>query len=184
MTSSGRASPGREIPELVVQRTVQAQIGSSAADGEGLVVEADFDTPSGSGTSSSSPVLNMRGAVTSSTAQPTSITGTATGAKENIPTATPAEVAIPAISRLELVPMRVVDPAKVVAWAMGRSTRRAGIWRVCCSSRAAGMSMATIGVVLIIAENRPMGAMSRSNTCVAEVTVLRSRQVTRETAGG
>ena len=39
----------------------------------------------------------------------------ATGTKENIVRCTPAGSASPAMSRLELVPIRVAEPVKVVA---------------------------------------------------------------------
>jgi hypothetical protein len=48
------------------------------------------------------------------TTAPTSATGSATAAKENIPMPTPLSPAIPAITRFELVPISVTEPAKVV----------------------------------------------------------------------
>ena len=85
-------------------------------------------------------------------------------------TLTPKGSARPAMSRLELVPMRVADPARVVAWAMGSSTPRAGTPDCCSSSLAAGMSIATIGVVLISAETNPTGGMRRRSAWPAVVT--------------
>jgi len=69
---------------------------------------------------------------------------------------------MPAMSRLELVPISVAEPASVVACATGSSTPRAGTpdWR--SSSLAAGMSIATIGVVLISAEATPTGGTRRA----------------------
>ena len=53
---------------------------------------------------------------------PTSATGTATGANESMSMSTPAPLAMPAMSRFELVPIIVVVPARVVACAAGSST--------------------------------------------------------------
>lgn len=77
--------------------------------------------------------------------------------------------------RLELVPIRVAEPASVVAWAIGRRTPRAGTPDCCCSSFAAGMSIATIGVVLMRAETKPTGGMRRSNAWLEVCTPDRSR---------
>lgn len=103
---------------------------------------------------------SITGAVMSSTSQPTIATGTATGTKENIDNATPDGAASAAINRLELVPIRVAEPASVVTCAIGSRTPRAGTPDCCSSSFAAGMSIATIGVVLIRAETNPTGGIS------------------------
>ena len=66
--------------------------------------------------------------------------------------------------------MSVADPASVVAWAMGSSTPRAGTPECCSSSWVAGMSIATMGVVLINAETNPTGGMSRRNAWPEVVT--------------
>jgi hypothetical protein len=79
------------------------------------------------------------------------------------------------MSRLELVPIRVADPASVVACATGSSTPRAGTPDCCSSSLAAGISMATIGVVLMSADRIPTGGMSRRNVCLVLVTPASSR---------
>ena len=65
------------------------------------------------------------------------------------------------MSRFELVPMRVTDPASVVTCAIGSSTSRAGTFRVCSSSLDAGISMATSGVLFIRAEAMPTGTSRR-----------------------
>ena len=93
----------------------------------------------------------------------------------NIVSSTPAGSAMPAMSRLELVPIRVAEPASVVACATGSSTPRAGTpdWR--SSSLAAGKSIATIGVVLISADAMPTGGTSRARVWVAVVTPLSKR---------
>ena len=112
---------------------------------------------------------------------PTRATGSATTANDSIDTWTPAVPAMPAMSRFELVPMRVIEPASVVTWATGSSTSRAGTSRVCSSSFDAGISMATIGVVFIRPEATPTGTMSRRSDWRAVVTVDSSRHVTRVT---
>ena len=56
------------------------------------------------------------------------------------------------------MPISVTDPASVVTCAIGSSTSRAGIRRVCSSCRLAGISIATSGVVLISADATPIGA--------------------------
>ena len=66
-------------------------------------------------------------------------TGTAIGTNENIVSSTPSGAARPAMSRLELVPISVADPASVVAWAMGGGTATRGTPECCSSSWAAGM---------------------------------------------
>lgn len=104
------------------------------------------------------------------------------GAKDNIRTSTPLAPAIPAISRLELVPMRVIEPARVVTCAIGSSTSRAGIPRLCSNCFDAGISIATMGVVFISAEPIPTGNISRASACWAVSTVARSLHVTRVTA--
>jgi hypothetical protein len=109
-------------------------------------------------------------------------TGSATGANDSIAMSMPAGAAMPAMSRFELVPIRVTDPARVVMWAMGSSSSRALMPRFCSSSLAAGTSMATIGVVFIRPEPVPMGSASRRRACWALVTVDSSAQVTRDTA--
>ncbi len=86
---------------------------------------------------------------------------------------------MPAISRFELVPMSVTEPASVVMWAIGSRSSRAGIRRVCSSSLAAGMSIATIGVVFMRADPTPIGSVRRRSACRAVLTVESSRQVTR-----
>ena len=58
---------------------------------------------------------SISGAVIISTTQPTSATGTAIGTNENMVNSTPSGSAKPAMSRLELVPMSVAEPARVVA---------------------------------------------------------------------
>lgn len=118
---------------------------------------------------------NCRGAVMSSTSQPTRATGTAMGTNENIVTCTPLGAAREAMIRLELVPMSVADPASVVAWAIGYSTLRAGTPDWCSSSCEVGMSMATIGVVLMSDETNPTGGMSRRSACRGELTPASSR---------
>lgn len=123
---------------------------------------------------------SISGPVIDSTTQPTMATGTATGAKENIDTSTPAGAASPAINRLELVPIRVAEPARVVAWAMGNNTERAGTPDCCWSSLAAGISMATSGVVLMSADTRPVGGISRPSACRGVLTPASSRCITRE----
>jgi len=59
------------------------------------------------------PPRNINRAVTNSTTQPVTATGSAIGTNENIVTSTPDGAARPAISRLELVPISIVDPASV-----------------------------------------------------------------------
>lgn len=113
--------------------------------------------------------------------QPTSATGSAIGTNENMLRFTPADAANPAMIRLELVPISVVDPASVVACATGSSTLRAGIPARCCTSLVAGMSIATIGVVLISDEISPTGGMSRTSIRVGLVAVDSSLNVTRDT---
>ena len=88
---------------------------------------------------------------------------------------------MPAISRLELVPIRVADPASVVACAMGSSTARAGTPLVCSSSLVAGISIAMIGVVLIRAESTPTGGISRASAPRTLLTPASRRKVTRDT---
>ena len=117
----------------------------------------------------------------SSQIQPTTATGRAMIVNENIDMLTSAELAMPAISRLELVPTSVMLPARVVAWAIGSRTCRAGIALVCCSSLTAGISMATIGVVLMRADATPTGTIRRRSVWDAVVTVDSNRHVTRET---
>ena len=85
------------------------------------------------------------------------------------------------MSRLELVPIRVAEPASVVACAIGSSTARAGTPLVCSSSLVAGISMAMIGVVLINVDSTPTGGISRARARRIEVTPDSSRNVTRET---
>ena len=126
--------------------------------------------------------MNIRGATSISTTQPTRQTGSAIGAKESSPISTFACPAIPAIKRLELVPISVTEPASVVACAIGSNTCRAGMPRVCCSSFIAGISIATIGVVLIVAESTPTGTISLRNAWVAVCTPESNFQVTRDTA--
>ena len=118
------------------------------------------------------------------TSAPTRATGSATTANDNIDTWTPAVPAMPAMSRLELVPMSVIEPASVVTWATGRSTSRAGTSRVCSSSFDAGISMATIGVVFIRPEATPTGTTNRRSDWRAVVTVASSSHVTRVTIAG
>ena len=89
--------------------------------------------------------------------------------------------AMPAISRLELVPISVIEPASVVRCAIGSIISLAGIDRVCSSCLLAGISMATIGVVFIRPEATPTGAASRRSACGALVTVSSSLRVTRAT---
>ena len=79
--------------------------------------------------------------------------------------------AMPAINRLELVPIKVIEPASVVTWVMGSSSSRADTPRDCSSSLLAGTSMATIGVVLIKADITPIGPISRRRACRAVLTV-------------
>ena len=109
-------------------------------------------------------------------------TGNATGANDSIVMSTPAGAAMPAMSRFELVPISVTEPARVVMCAMGSSSSRALMPRFCSSSLAAGTSMATIGVVFIRPEPTPMGSARRRKACWALVTVASSAQVTRVTA--
>lgn len=85
------------------------------------------------------------------------------------------------MSRLELVPIRVAEPARVVAWAMGRSTARAGTPLVCSSSLVAGISIAMIGVVLISADSTPTGGISRANAPRTDATPDSRRNITRDT---
>ena len=85
------------------------------------------------------------------------------------------------MSRLELVPIKVAEPASVVACAIGSSTARAGTPLVCSSSLVAGISMAMIGVVLISADSTPTGGINRARARRIEVTPDSSRNVTRET---
>ena len=113
------------------------------------------------------------------TIAPTIATGNATAAKDSIPTSTSLSAAMPAISRFELVPMSVTEPASVVMWAIGSRSSRAGTRRVCSSSLAAGMSIATIGVVFMSADATPIGSARRRSACWAVLTVESSRQVTR-----
>ena len=94
---------------------------------------------------------------------------------------TPRSPAIPAITRFELVPISVTEPASVVTWASGSSTSRAGIRLVCSSCRAAGINSATSGVVLISADATPIGAASRRNTSRAVPVDASSAQVARDT---
>lgn len=128
-----------------------------------------------SGASATGCSRTSNGAVNTSTTQPAIATGTATGTKENIDRLTPSGFAMPAMSRLELVPIRVADPASVVAWAIGSSTPRAGIPDCCSSSLVAGMSMAMIGVVLISADRTPTGGINRTSVCRTESTPDSSR---------
>jgi hypothetical protein len=85
------------------------------------------------------------------------------------------------MTRFELVPISVTEPARVVMCAIGSSTSRAGMRRVCSSCRAAGIRSATIGVVLISAEATPVGSESRRSTCCAVLVVASSAHVTRDT---
>ena len=98
---------------------------------------------------------------------PTSATGSATGANDSIDISTPRWQAIPAMTRFELVPISVTEPARVVTCATGSSTSRAGMRRDCSSCRVAGISIATIGVVLISAEATPIGHRRRRSACRA-----------------
>jgi len=109
-------------------------------------------------------------------------TGKATGANDSIVMSTPAGAAMPAMSRFELVPISVTEPARVVMCATGSSTSRALMPRFCSSSLAAGTSMATIGVVFIRPDPTLIGSASRRTACCALLTVDRSAQVTRDTA--
>ena len=59
------------------------------------------------------------------------------------------------MSRLELVPISVAEPASVVACATGSNTPRAGMPDRCSSSFVAGINMAMIGVVLISPDSTP-----------------------------
>ncbi len=88
---------------------------------------------------------------------------------------------MPAISRFELVPIRVIVPHNVVMWAIGSITCRAGMFRVCSRLLVAGMSIATIGVVFISAEPTPTGAASRRSACSAVTTLASSVRVIRAT---
>ena len=136
---------------------------------------------SSSRTGASVSLRESSGAVSHSTTHPAKATGMATLAKENIDRLTPSGLAIPAISRLELVPIRVADPARVVACAVGSSTPRAGTPLVCSSSLVAGMSIAMIGVVLISAESTPTGGISRTSAPRTELTPASRRNITRDT---
>jgi len=89
------------------------------------------------------------------TAVPTSAADRHTAANDSIPMFTPCPWAIPAISRFELDPINVTDPAKVATYVIGSSTSRAGMRLVCSSCRAAGIRSATSGVVLISADATP-----------------------------
>ena len=93
-----------------------------------------------------------------------------------------APPARPAITRFELVPISVTDPARVVTCASGSSTSRAGMRRVCSSWRVAGISIATSGVVLISADATPIGTDSRRTACCAVFVEASSAHVVRETA--
>ena len=94
---------------------------------------------------------------------------------------TPLVAAMPPINRLELVPMRVIDPARVVMCAIGSMTSRAGMSRVCSNCLVAGMSMATIGVVFISADARPTGTARRPSAWLEVVAPASRFRVIRDT---
>ena len=159
---------------------MDADVRRGASNRIGIGRDRDLGAPGRVSPPVSDRPRSISGPVINSTTQPTMATGTATGAKENIDTSTPAGAASPAISRLELVPIKVAEPASVVACAMGSNTERAGTPDCCCSSLAAGISMATRGVVLISADTNPTGGMSRPNACRGVATPASSRYITRE----
>ena len=115
------------------------------------------------------------------TSDPTSAVGSATGAYESIPISIPWPAAMPAMRRFELVPISDTEPARVVTCAIGSSTSRAGMRRVCSSSRVAGISIATSGVVFINADATPIGTINRRNAWRALRVVASRSQLRRVT---
>ena len=85
------------------------------------------------------------------------------------------------MSKFELVPISIDDPASVVRARSGAARHGRGTPERCCSSLLAGMSIATIGVVLISAETNPTGGMSRRSACAGLCTVASNRYVARDT---
>ena len=98
-----------------------------------------------------------------------------------MPISIPWPAAMPAMRRFELVPMSDTEPERVVTCAIGSSTSRAAMPRVCSSSRVAGMSIATRGVVFIRADATAVGPINRRNAWRALRVVDSRSQLRRVT---